>query len=1347
MTPNAACQLRADSVRATGTTPTDPQLNAADPNGPADYPASPVQEALWLAEELHAGAAAAPTVHTIRIAGPLTVSALERALNETARRHEILRTNLTSVDGRPVQRVAAERTYALPVTHVGIENAPNLAAAVQQHVESHLSAPFDLAAGPLLRPALLRIDSLQHLLLLAAHPAIIDRTSIGRVIQELAEFYGAFATETPPPALPAPLQFGPEAGRLHAIAESPDAARAIDFWRTRLDGVEPALDLPYDFPATGKPTATVPSARVELTLSPELACALQDFALREQVTADHLWLAAFHTLLHRWTQQGDTVVGWLPSTELAADPVRAIGPLANPQPSRATFTANPSFREFLRSVQSESVSAGSLPTLTIEQLATTLRPGHTAERNPLVHVLLEMRPPPPELESAGAHFLVVDLPPPRSRYDLALTITPHATAPRLALDYHRERFLPETAQRFLRSFETLLQGIVAQPADAIGALPVIPAAELHQLLVDWNDNALPFHRDLCLHELFERQARAKPDAVAVVGETERVTYAQLNDSAERLAAVLRSHGVEADSLVGVYLQRTPRLLTGILGVLKADAAYVPLDPNYPPDRVRFIMEDTRMRVLVTESTLVDDSIPSDITVICLDQLPPPATASAFPARRRASPQSLAYIIYTSGSTGKPKGVCLPHHAVLAFVAWAEALYSVQELSGVFFATSACFDVSVFEALAPLCLGGKIIIGRNLLEVGTHPARAELTLVSGVPSAMAEVVRTRALPINVRTVNVAGEPCPQALVDDLYALGHIERVYDLYGPTETTVYSVSGLRRPGARASIGRPMNNERVYLLDARQQPVPQGARGELYIGGEKLARGYLHRPDLTAEKFLEVACLPGQRLYRTGDAVRWLPDGTLEYLGRLDRQVKIRGFRVEPGEVEAVLRQHPAVQECAVVPRDDGAGAKMLVAYVVRRDASSDVDAWRRFLEDRLPEYLVPTSFVPLPSLPKSPNGKLDVRALPAPHAQPARSHEYTPPRDAVQQQLVRVWEDVLGVKPIGIHDRFVDLGGHSLMAVRMAAQVERKFGRRLPLSILFRAPTIEKLAAAIRTEGLISSRSSLVEIQPEGIKPPIFWLHTLGGGNGAGLFRYEKLARRLGADQPSYGLVAPPGEQPPTFEAMAEFYLREIRAVQPRGPYHVGGYCFGGVLAYEVARQLEAAGEKVTVIMLDALPPNAPGLPGKFSLAFASHLSRALVPWLVQGLKDPHGFAWRAGKLIQRTLRRGRGILPTTNAPTSNNGEELGDFIDMSQYPAEFRAHAAAHWRAMKAYHPGQFGGRIILLHTKKTMLLNYSPAYQWRQLAQDVVVDIVPGNHADLLEEPQVTAVAQTIASRLP
>jgi amino acid adenylation domain-containing protein len=612
------------------------------------------------------------------------------------------------------------------------------------------------------------------------------------------------------------------------------------------------------------------------------------------------------------------------------------------------------------------------------------------------------------------------------------------------------------------------------------------------LLVEWNQTEADYPRDKCVHQLFEAQAERTPDAIAVVFEDQQLTYRELNERSNQLAHHLRKLGIGPDVLVGLCVERSLEMLVGLLGILKAGGAYVPLDPTYPKDRVRFVLADTQTPMLITQQRLCVDlgSETRDCTFICLDaDFETIAKAATENPKSGVGPGNLAYVIYTSGSTGKPKGVAIEHHSSVMLVNWAHEVFSARECAGVLFSTSICFDLSVFEVFVPLSRGGKIILADNALQLPTLPAAKDVTLVNTVPSAIKELVRLQALPSSVCTVNLAGEPLGVDLVKEIYQLPGVVKVYDLYGPSETTTYSTWSLRSADGPYTIGRPIANTQIYILDANGNPVPIGVPGELHIGGEGVARGYLNRPELTKERFIAdpFSSRLGRRLYKTGDLARYFPDGNIELLGRLDHQVKIRGFRIEMGEIETVLKLHPSVREAVVVAREDAPGDRRLVAYVAPAGASVPAGELGEFLKARLPAYMLPSAFVFIDVFPLTPNGKLDRRALPAPEGRSVPHDSYLAPRTPTEEAMASIWCEVLNLKQVGIHDNFFALGGHSLLATRMISRVRNVFQLGITLGAFFEAPTIASLAEKIENvlwvgKGRKQGASSLVGEAVEG-------------------------------------------------------------------------------------------------------------------------------------------------------------------------------------------------------------------------------------------------------------------------
>lgn len=718
---------------------------------------------------------------------------------------------------------------------------------------------------------------------------------------------------------------------------------------------------------------------------------------------------------------------------------------------------------------------------------------------------------------------------------------------------------------------------------------------LGQTLVEWNHTAAEYPRDACLHQLLEAQARRTPQVIAVEFGDQSLSYAELNLRANQLARLLRQQGVGRETLIGVCLERSLEMVVALLGILKAGGAYVPLDPAYPLDRIQHVLDDAHVRLLITQTELLKQ-LPTSAKTICLDsQWKALDGQGADAVAADVTSRNLAYVIYTSGSTGKPKGVQLEHRSVVNFLCSMQRQPGFAQEDVLVAVTTLSFDIAGLEMYLPLLSGGRIVIapreatydGRLLSEL---IKKSKATVIQATPATWRLLFESGWRGDSNLKVLVGGEALPAELAHELVA--RCGEVWNMYGPTETTiwssVYRVQG--DEGRILPIGRPIANTTFYVLDDTRQPVPVGSEGELYIGGEGLARGYFERPELTAEKFVPdpFSTLDQARMYRTGDLARFREDGDVEYLGRLDHQVKIRGFRIELGEIEAVLDQHADVLRSVVVAREESSGDKRLVAYVVC-DTESTVSSaeLREHVRKQLPDYMIPSAVVQLATLPLTPNGKVDRKSLPAPKATDFASDvNYVAPRDPVELKLATLWEETLGIRPIGVKTSFFDLGGRSLLAARLFTKISHAFGHDLPLATLFRAPTIEKLAQELRVASSKPAYSSLVTIQPLGSKPPFFCVH---GGAGSTLFLH-RLSREMGFDQPFYGLE-PEGldgrrVSRTTVEQMATHYLSEIRKVQPAGPYFLGGYCFGGLVAFEMAQQLRQQGEQSALVAMFSAP-----------------------------------------------------------------------------------------------------------------------------------------------------------------
>ncbi|MCP4664610.1 MAG: amino acid adenylation domain-containing protein, partial [bacterium] len=994
-------------------------------------------------------------------------------------RHPILRSTFVEVDGEPLQRIAARRDFALSITDARGWSAAALRAAVNREV----ARPLDLRRGPVARGHLYAVsppavERGEWVLVLTAHHVVMDLWSMAVVLDELRVVYAALCAGEEPSLRPAPhyLDF---VRRQEEMLAGSEGERLWRFWTRQLAGDPTPTELPPD-----RPRPAVRSFRGATAWFEIAAPAAGELMSRARVagaTPFQALLAAFLVLVGRYCGKTDLQVGTATAGRTRAPFRRLVGCCVNPVVLRAELAADPSFDDLLvtaRHMVREALRHQSLP---FPLLVERLQPIRDPSRSPLAQILFLLQKPVripeagafllghPEarLELGGMTLRPFPTPQPGAQFDLTMTLAPLGDGFAGTLQYSTDLFDPTTMKRLARHFEQLLGNLAAQPQRPISAVPLASRTEAHQLLVEWNDTSRPPGRRCdaaSVHELFAARAAAIPEAIAVESAGARLSYAELRTRADRLSLFLARRGVGPETRVGICVERSPEMVVALLGILAAGAAYVPLDPTSPPERLALMIADAGVAVVLTEEAL-RDRLPGDAELVCL---PLPA---AGPDRGRPAPrcraENLAWVLYTSGSTGRPKAVAVTHRSAVVLLRWADEVFSAEELRAVLAATSISWDLSAFELFVPLCRGGKVILAPNVLELPELPAAGEVTLVNTVPSAMAALLRGSRLPPAVRAVNLAGEPLSRELVERLYARGTVTAVRNLYGPSEDTTYSTWALIRRGEEhrsPTIGRPVGQTRAYVLDRRLRPVPPGAPGELCLGGRGLARGYLNRPGLTAERFVPDPWshpTAGGRLYRTGDLARRRPDGHLEFLGRMDEQVKIRGFRIEPAEIEATLASHPEVVEAAVVARAAEGSELRLAAYLVNRSpTAARPRELRTFLGDRLPPYMLPSIFVFLRALPRTRSGKLDRRALPAPSAERPPAGAPVAPRSRMEQTLAAIWRRVLGLDEVGVDDNFFDLGGHSLLVAKVRSELRTELGHEVAMVDLFRHPTIRGLA-----------------------------------------------------------------------------------------------------------------------------------------------------------------------------------------------------------------------------------------------------------------------------------------------
>jgi amino acid adenylation domain-containing protein len=1030
-----------------------------------DIPLSFAQARLWFLDQLQPNSAFYNIPSALRLSGQLNIAALESSLNEIICRHEVLRTNFTKVSGQPIQVIAS--TLKLKLLKVDLQNLPFCEREVeaQRLATTEAQRPFDLEREPLVRAKLLQLDETEYVFLLTVHHIIFDGWSTGVFYGELATLYEAKCTGKPKVLPELPVQYADFAVWQRYWLTPELLETQLNYGKQQLLGAPALLELPTDRPR--KAVQSYRGAYHSFGLSLELSQALANLSRQAGVTLFMTLYAAFVTLLYRYTGSSDIVVGTPVAGRNRQEIEGLIGFFVNTLALRTDFSANASFEQLLRQVREVALQAYAHQDLPFEQLVEALQPERSLSYTPLFQVMFALdEKSVPSMELPDLTFSSFSFETGTTKFDLTLSMENTASGLIGGWEYNSDLFDAATIARYSEHFLSLLEGIVANPIQPISELPLLTEAERQQLLVEWNNTFAEFPQDKCIHQLFEEQLERSPDAIAVVFEGEQLTYRELNTRANQLAHYLRTLGVGPEVLVGICVERSFDMIVGLLGILKAGGAYVPIDHAYPTDRIAYMLDDSQLPVLLTQKQLVASLPEHQARVVCLDSdWEEISLMPELPPQSDVTPENLVYVIYTSGSTGKPKGVLIAHRGLCNLAQAQIKLFDVQPDSRVLQLATFSFDASISEIVMALCSGARLCLGtRDSLQPGLPLLRLlqeqGITHLTLVPSALAALPSEELAAL--QNIIVAGEPCPTSLVAQ-WAGGR--RFFNAYGPTESTVCATVAQGFEGMDVlPIGRPIDNTQVYILDHHKQPVPIGVSGELYIASVGLAKGYLNRPDLTAKKFIPnpFSDALGLSLYKTGDLARYLPDGNIEYLGRIDNQVKIRGFRIELGEIEAVLTQHPGVRETAVIARVNSADDNQLVAYIVpHQEPAHTVSDLRHFLKEQLPDYMVPRAFVMLCALPLTPNGKVDRKSLPAPDLNSLlQKSDFVAPRTPTEKLVASIWAKVLGVEQVGINDNFFELGGHSLLATQLLSQVSDTCGVELPLSQLFKDPTVASIS-----------------------------------------------------------------------------------------------------------------------------------------------------------------------------------------------------------------------------------------------------------------------------------------------
>jgi amino acid adenylation domain-containing protein len=1334
------------------------------------------QERLWFLDQLMPGSPVFNVPMAVRISQPLDPDTLQRTINEIVRRHEVFRTAFVAHGGIPKPIVSSAATVRVDLVDLRSIDDSRREAEAQRLVQAEVTRPFDISQAPLIRTTLIKISGEESIFVLTMHHIVSDGTSILIFFRELAALYQSFVKHEPSPLAELPIQYADYALWQRDWLRKNSVSQQLAYWKDKLGGNLPVLDLPTDHARPHIQTHS--GARVIRTLSEDLTRSLTAISQHEGATLFMTLLAGFQTLLHRFSGQDDIIVGSPISNRPRSETEKLIGFFLNNLALRTDLSGDPTFREVLSRVRRTALDAYANQDVPFEKLLEELKPERDLSRTSIFQVYFNLfsfgdRIDLPDGDSTSFIDGWLQAEETLAKFDLTLYAGAAEREIKLALVFNTDLFSRARMEEMLAQFECLLGQAVENPDQKISALSLV-TPNVRKVLPD-AQQAFAKHAFKSITQHVSDQAERRPQAIAVSDSRTKVTYADLDARTNQLANYLLHSGVAKGDIVAIYAHRNASLVAAILGVLKAGAAFTILDPAYPSTRLIECLRIAQPRAWIQLEAA--GAPPAELKDLIETEIDCRLSVGAGLAPARAATggastenpnieineDDLAYVAFTSGSTGQPKGVMGRHAPLTLFTSWAVDKFGLNESDRFCMLSGLAHDPLHRDIFTPLQLGGTVCIpDSDMIEsperLRSWMASCKITVANLTP-AMSQVLTDgdfREPIASIRYSFLVGDVLTKRDVARLKKLAPGITCVNLYGSTETQRavgnYIVpresDGQTQGKEILPLGKGIRDVQLLVLNRNEQLCGVGELGEIYFRSPYFAKGYLGDEELTRLKFLTNPFTndPSDRLYRTGDLGRYLPDGNVEHAGRADRQVKIRGFRIEPAEIEAALIKHPEVREATVIASPSGSGSAArneatLFAYIVP-EAGHDVNAGtlRDSLAGKLPQFMIPSAFVMLESLPLTPNGKLDRAALPAPSSQKnERTEQYTAPRSTNEEELAALWQEVMALDCVGIHDNFFELGGHSLLAVRLFALIEQKFGKRLPLATLFQSPTIAQLAVSLADEDS-SQWSSLVPIQTEGTRPPFFCVHAVGGN----VLEYYNLALHLGKDQPFYALQSRGlnGEVPQsTIEEMATHYLKEIRQFQPRGPYFIGGRSLGGVIAYEMACQLRADGEKVALVaLLDSYPvgyhkasgngttrkqysrsirrvrahlANINALPLREKLAYVTNKSK-------YGTVRIKSRAWRA------VYRACKGI-----------GRDLpAHLCDVEQF----------NWLAARNFIPRSYAGHVTLFWASQDLRAKFDMIEGWKKLAHVVDIVEIPGTHLNIIEEPHVAELAAKLRHSL-
>jgi surfactin family lipopeptide synthetase A len=1347
-------------------------------------PASFSQQRLWFLDQLEPESSSYTMPLALRCHGAIRVDYIEQSLNLVVQRHEVLRTTFKLVHGEPYQVIHADMPLSVArhdLTHLP---APDRLSRAMAEAEELARLPFDLKKGPLLRAAVWILAEDDVVFMIPMHHSISDGWSLGVIVYEMGLAYNALLAETQPANLSKLDSFA-----LHARWErdwiGQQAYRdQLEFWKGRLAHPLPLLALPTDRPRPAK--LSYRGALFQFSIDADLSERLRGYSRSHGLTPFMAMLSAYFVLLHRYSGQADLLVGTPVAARTRAETRKAVGFYANTLVLRAHLNEQISMPDLLKQVKRLTLEAIENQGVPFEKLVEEMHPERNSSHAPVFQTMFVFQTTPfakTMFQGFKADPMLIDSG--MTKFDITLSVSDFNSAFDCAVEYSTELYDESTIATMMRHYQTLLSSMIDMPEAAIFELPMLDAVEIQRQLVEWNRTKSSKSSARCAHTIFEEQAMRYPDAPAIFFEDSVLTYSDLNLRSNRLARCLQSKGIGVESLVGIILDRSPEFIIALLAVLKAGAAYLPLDPDYPAERLSFMMGDAQPTALITTANYASRFTLDSERLVIVEQTDTREYDESN-LNTNVEPANLAYVIYTSGSTGQPKGTLLEHKGLSNLIDVMCDAFGGGPGRRILQFCSISFDASVWEIFMALGTGGALVVAPgDVLASGPSLVRLlaekEVTTLS-IPPSVLRAIPYANLP-KLDTLITGGEACTLELVK---TWGKGRRFFNCYGPTETTVCATMHECDPASVHSppIGHPVANTTAYILDKNLRVLPVGAAGELCVGGTQVARGYLDRPELTASRFVRDPFRPdGGTIYRTGDLARYRQDGLIEFLGRADRQVKIRGFRIELGEVEQTISTHPAVKDAVVHVLNGRTEDKRLVAYIVPRPQFVPGEL-SEYLRGKLPSHMVPSSFVELDALPLTSNGKVDRTLLPEPClAAPATNR--IAPRNAVESEIAAIWKEVLEIDEIGVLDNFFEIGGHSLLAMRLLSRLHEAFGIEVPLRRFFEMPTIEgveKIIAQTRGNGKVNGTpashaaddslvntepakhlQSLVPIQPRGDRTPLFLAAPAGGV----VFPYYHLAPNLGDSQPLYALQDPGLDehhvQFETVEELAAHYVSAMKTIQPDGPYMLGGWSFGGTVAFEMAQQLSRDGDRVSLLLMldtqgtDLRPPAKRRILKTFT-ALAGHLYDGLrllpgtMPYVWEGLY------WIARNSVRSGTDRERFkvvdyirwmwtdlLMKQAGIPTELSGDSAMALMRLPTFRRVIQT-LRANGQTLFKYEPKAYPGKIVLFRATEQPPMRKSAksrTLDWDRYAMEgVEVYDIETNHVALMKSPAIEQVVKAL-----